>query len=793
MRASGIEVWLDESELQGGDAWDQKIRNQIRECALFVPVISATTNGRREGYFRREWKLAVDRTHDMDESLPFLLPVVIDDTSDADAFVPEKFRHVQWIRVPGGAVPKGLCDRLKALLDGGPPTPSKSPFSQRSPVSGGSRAPLGEPVPRPRGRAWLAVTAGVLVLAVLLVFGRAYLRESRARPLTDKDTIVLAEFENRTGDAVFDGTLRQGLSAQLAQSPFLSLISDQQIAQTLELMTQPRGAPLTPDLAREIGRRTGSVATIEGSISPLGARYVLGLRAVACLDGSLLFEQQVTASGKEQVLEALAKIATDLRTRLGESLSSIQRYNAPPQTVTTPSLEALQAYSLGVQRMEIDNDYAAAVPFFEKATALDPKFAMAYLDLGNCYYPLSELGKAAESIRKAYELRERTSEREKLCIASAYELTATGNLESARTSTELWTQAFPRDYEPAVILWLICAGKGDYERSHAAAEQAVRLSPANTNNVVALAYADQWVGRIDDEKAVCQGARDRKLISPWMPVLLYTAAFLEHDAPAMERAAADPIAKPIEDILLFLESETAATAGQFEKCRILTNQAVEAASRGGIGEVAGEYLAHAAVREALVGNFKKAEGYAEDALQHSRGKHVEGFAGIALGLAGVNDRARLMATELGEGYPQDTIVRYDYLPMIHAAIAIRAKHSVHAADVLASSSAYELAHTNASFSFALYPAYLRGLAYLETNRGPAAEKEFQKVIDHPGVVGNELIGSLAHLGLGRSLALRSEVIKAKAAYKDFLNLWAGADPETPILKEARTELADLGP
>ena len=312
----------------------------------------------------------------------------------------------------------------------------------------------------PRAKLGYIGAAGIVIA---LIAGGLYYRSHRPKPLTDKDTVVLADFINTTGDSVFDGTLRQGLAAQLEQSPFLSLISDQRIAQTLELMSQPKQARLTPELARDVCQRTAGAATIEGSISSLGSQYVLGLKAVNCHTGDVLSQEQVTASGKEHVLKALGNAATKLRGRLGESLASVQKYDAPQASVTTPSLEALQAYGLGLQAYDVTNDFAAAIPQFQRAVSLDPNFAMAYLRLGQSYQPLSELTRAAESTRKAYELRERTSEQEKLEISSFYELIVTGNLEAARTSYELFAQTYPRDEDARVFLWLTYAALGDYE------------------------------------------------------------------------------------------------------------------------------------------------------------------------------------------------------------------------------------------------------------------------------------------------------------------------------------------
>src|SRR5580704_5536656 len=371
---------------------------------------------------------------------------------------------------------------------------------------------------------WVAAAA----LAVTAVAGAAYFFLGRQpAKLTNKDTIVLGDFKNTTGDPVFDGTLRQGLSAQLDQSPFLSLISDERIVHTLALMAKPKDARLTPEVTRDVCQRTASAATIEGSISSLGSQYVLSLKAVDCRNGDLLAQEQVTASGKEQVLNALGDAATKLRGKMGESLASVRKYNALPENVTTPSLEALQAYTLGKQTMDVANDYAAAIPLFERAVSLDPNFAMAYLRLAQSYQPLSENDRCAENVRKAYALRERVSESEKLGISSFYDLVVTGNLEAARTSFQAWAQTYPRDEDPQVYLWFTYTSMGDYPKANAAALQALQLNPGSGNNYVNLAYTYVWIDQLDQAKATVRESRAHNIDSPWLPLVLYVVNFLQ--------------------------------------------------------------------------------------------------------------------------------------------------------------------------------------------------------------------------------------------------------------------------
>jgi class 3 adenylate cyclase/tetratricopeptide (TPR) repeat protein len=631
-----------------------------------------------------------------------------------------------------------------------------------------------------------------VLLVIFLLAGGLYYRSHQNKPLTDKDTIVLADFTNTTGDPVFDGTLRQGLASQLEQSPFISLVSDSRIAQTLTLMSQLKDARLTPELARAVGQRSGSAATIEGSISALGNQYVLGLKAVNCRNGDLLAQEQVTAGGKEQVLQALGEAANKLRRKIGESLASVQKYDALPEDITTPSLEALQAYALGIKAIDVTNDYLAAIPFFQRAVSLDPNFAMAYLLLGESYQPQGEIGLAAENARKAYALRDRTSDHEKLHISSFYEYIVTGNLEAARRSYDLFAQTYPRDEDAQVSLWLIYTAFGDYEKAYIAAQQAFKINPASSNNYVSLIYALQWLNRLDQAKATAQDAHVKKLDSPWTPLILYIIDFLEQNTAGMERNAAAAMGTPgVEDQMLFLESETAAYAGEFPKARELTRRAADSARRAQEKETAAEYLGHNAVREAIVGSSAVAKEDAQSAIAEINGKNAEGFSAIAFALTGDAANANRLMGDLGKRFSQDTIVRFDYLPMARAGVALTTGNAANAIEALTVTSSYELGHTNNDFTFALYPVYLRGEAYLAAKNGSAAITEFQKILDHSGVVGNEPIGALAHLGLGRAYALSADSTKAKSAYQDFFVLWKSADPDIPVLKQAKAEYGKL--
>jgi serine/threonine protein kinase/Flp pilus assembly protein TadD len=638
--------------------------------------------------------------------------------------------------------------------------------------------------PRKRLLPWIAGAAALILIAAA---GTVYFFLHRHTPkLTEKDTIVLADFTNTTGDPVFDGTLRQGLSAQLEQSPFLSLLSDERIAQTLALMSQPEDARLTQELVREVCQRTASAATIEGSIASLGSQYVLGLKAVNCRNGDVLAQEQATANGKEQVLKGLGDAATKLRGKLGESLASVQKYDAPPENVTTPSLEALQAYSLGYQAMVVKGDSAAAIPFFDRAVSLDPNFAMAYARLGASYSNADEVTRGAENTRKAYELRGRTSEQEKFYISSHYEASVTGNVEAERTIYELWAQTYPTDDTPLVNLSGIYINFGEFPKALATAQAGLKLNPGSATAYRRLVYAYRALNRLDEAQATAREAHAHNLDGPGVHEGLYFVSFLQHDAIGMEREAAMVMGKPgYEEAILYDESDTAAYGGEFAKARELTLRAVDFARRADRPEAEASDKAHAAMREAWVGNMALARQGVQAALALANGIFIEDYSAVALGLAGDSAQAERLADDLGKRFPEDTYVRFEYLPMIHAAVALRSGDSGKAIEALAAGKLYELG------LWRLYPVYLRGEAYLAAKQGAPAGAEFQKILDHPGVVINEVIGALAHLGLGRAYVLAGDGAKAKTAYQDFFALWKNADPDIPILQQAKAEYAKL--
>jgi eukaryotic-like serine/threonine-protein kinase len=672
-------------------------------------------------------------------------------------------------------------------------------------TSGTGSQPAAKPT-RPR---WVAVT-GATVLAIALAVGAFWwLNGRKAHALTEKDTIVLADFTNTTGDPVFDGTLRQGLSVQLEQSPFLSIISDQRIQQTLQMMGQPPDARLTPETARDLCQRTASAAVLDGSIAQIGTQYLLTLKAVNCASGESLASTEAQAGDKNHVLDALGKTASEIRNKLGESLSTVRRFDTPLEQATTPSLEALQAYSLGWKTLG-KGDPVAAVPLLQRTIRLDPNFAIAYAVLGDSYSNLGETSLAAENCRKAYELRERVSEREKLYIESDYYQSVPGDQEKARQVYELWAQTYPRDWVPRINLGFISRNLGQYDRALAESREVLRLAPAIGFGYGNLVSSYLYLNRLQEARATAEEAQAKNLDSPSLRFSLYLLAFLQNDAAAMAQQVAWSAGKPgVEDVLLGLEADTAAYSGRLAKAREFSRQAVVSAERAEQKETAAGYEAETALREALFGNAAQARQRAAAALGLSTGRDMQYGAALALAYAGDDRRAQALTDDLGKKFPEDTIAQFNYLPTLRAKLAANRGNGSEAIESLRAAASYELGQTtNGNYAWTtLYPVFVRGEAYLAGHQGKEAAAEFQKILDQRGAVVNEPIGALAHLGLARAYALQAGFVapgfspagaadpaalaKARAAYQDFLALWKDADPAIPILRAARAEYEQL--
>jgi DNA-binding winged helix-turn-helix (wHTH) protein len=636
---------------------------------------------------------------------------------------------------------------------------------------------------------WVGVTA----IALGVIFAAAGYRSSHKAPrLAEKDTVVIAEFANTTGDPVFDGALRQGLSAQLEQSPFLSLLSDRRIGETLSLMAQPKDARLNPEMAQEVCQRAAATAVLNGSIAQIGARYLLTLKALDCGTGELLASTSAEATDKNHVLEALGAVASGIRSKLGESLASVQKYDAPPQDVTTPSLDALRAYSLAIKSRNAPNaDLALTTKLFQRAIDMDSNFAMAYAQMGVIYFNFGQGVKGSDSLRKAYQLRGRVSEREKLYIASHYDEQVLGDLEAARKDFQVWEQLYPRDPAPAANLNVVSLFLGNYQDVLDMTLKAERLghpgSPLNSANTV---WSYIFLNRLDEARATVLAAQSHNQDDVSFHLNLYIIDFLQHDFAGMKRELDGLVSNPTwGHVALNYEAATAGYDGQFSSARELTHRAVELAEKADNKEPAAAYCADGAIREALGGNAAWAKQQAKAALALSNGKDVEAMAAIALSMSGDSAQAKILSDGLARRFPQDTIVQLNYLPTIRAALQVRAHKADAAIQTLAPAEPYELGTSALDEGISLYPVYVRGEAYLAEKKGSAAVAEFQKIIDHPGVVQNELIGALAHLEQGRAYALLGETTRARTAYQDFFNLWKDADPDLRLLKQARIEYA----
>jgi eukaryotic-like serine/threonine-protein kinase len=637
----------------------------------------------------------------------------------------------------------------------------------------------------------LIIPAAVAMLALSV---GSYFYFHRTPKLTDKDTIVLADFTNTTGDSVFDGTLRQGLSVQLEQSPFLSIISDQQIQQTLGLMGQPVDARLTSTIARELCQRTGSAAVLDGSIAQIGTQYLLTVKAANCVSGESLASAEAKASDMNHVLDALGETASEIRNKLGESLSTVKRFNTPLEQASTTSLDALQAYSMGWKDM-MAGQRSAAIASFQRATRLDPKFAMAYTQLGVNYSRYGESVLGAENTRKAYELRERVSEHERLHIESNYYIFVTGNLEKARRSFELWAQAYPRESTPYVALGLISRTLGQYDEALTPSRTALRVDAERAGSYLHLAQLYILLGRFSEARTAVEEAQAKKIDSPYFRECLYQLAFLQNDAGGMAQQVAWAAGKPgAEDLLLASEADTAAYSGRLMNARDFSRRAMESAERAEEKETAATYSALSGLREALFGNADQARQLATAAMGRSAGRDRQYGAALAFAYAREDGRAQVLTDDLSKRFPEDTIVQSNYLPTLRAKLAVNRGNASEAIESLRTAVPYELGMSLSSayyWTAAMYPVLVRGEAYLTAHQGSEAAVEFQKILDHRGVVVNGPIAVLAHVGLARAYAMSGDTAKAKAAYQDFLTLWKDADPDIPILKQAKAEYAKL--
>jgi eukaryotic-like serine/threonine-protein kinase len=681
------------------------------------------------------------------------------------------------------------------------PVPGSTP---RMPVAASSNTvKLVEAPVATKKKLWTIALPAAVVIVAALIAGGLYYRSLQPKPLTEKDTIVLADFANSTGDPVFDDTLKQALSVALNQSPFLNVLSENKVAATLKLMSRPRDTKLTPDVARELCQRTGSKAYIAGAVASLGSQYVLGLQAVNCQNGEPLAQEQVTAPAKEQVLDALGEVASKLRRELGESLATVQKFDAPLEQATTFSLEALKAYTLGLKANH-EKGPAAALPYHQRAIQLDPNFAMGYRQVGGDYASLSEMGRASAYFTKAFELREHASERERLAITANYYSYVTGELEKAAQTYQEWVESYPRDYAVYTNLGNVYAVQGQYAKAEVEYRKGLGLTPDSVNPYDNVANSLLALQRFDEARQIIEQAQARKLDDFVAHNALYALAFLGQDSSAIaaeQRWFAGQ--SDVENMGLSLASDTEAYGGHLGKARGLTKRSVDSAISADSKENGAIWQENGALREAAFGNAVEARRAAAEALKlvpTSQG--VEDEAALAFAMSGDTARAESLAQDLNKRFPLDTQMQSLWLPAIRGQLALDRKAPADALNALQAATAIELGQITFDANIScLYPTYVRGEAYLAAGQGTAAAAEFQKILDHSGIVWNCWTGALAHLGVARANALQAKTsqgadadaarVRALTAYKDFLALWKDADPDIPILKQAKAEYAKL--
>ena len=651
--------------------------------------------------------------------------------------------------------------------------------------TGGSASQVSPSKQRPNKA--IAVGVGALIL---LVAAGAYFYMHRGVKLTEKDTIVLADFANTTGDAVFDDTLKQALTTQLGQSPFLNILSENKAEEILQMMGREKGTRITKETAREICVRSQSAVVLSGSIASLGSQFVIDLDASNCRTGDSLARAEEQATGKEQVLAALGKAATEIRGKLGESLSSIQKYDTPIQQATTSSLEALKVYSLG-QKTKQEKGDIAAIPLLRRAIELDPNFASAYASLGVSYLNFGEITQGIEFVRKAYELRSRVTEHERFYITSRYFADITGEMEKSNQTYEQWTQTYPRDYIPHNNLGVDYSFMGQYEKAAEKYRECIQIEPENALSYSNLGTIYLDLERVDEAKSILNQEMARKLDEPGLHSTLYAIAFLERDSAGMQKQLDWGAGKPgVEDQMLELQANTDAYFGRLGRSRDLARRAATSAKAADSKETATLWIAMESLREAEFGNIAQARKKTEEAMALSPGRDVEVIVALASARTGDLAKAQALADKLNRDFPLSTIVQNFWLPSIRAAMEINRGNGARAVEFLEVSTPYELG-TPQPGELPAHPIYMRGMAYLAAHDGAKAAEQFQELLNHPGVIQNYLEGALPRLGLARARALTGDVNGARTAYQDFFAQWKDADPDIPVLQQAKTEYAKL--
>ena len=645
---------------------------------------------------------------------------------------------------------------------------------------------------RPR---WLlpAAAGGAIGLAMLLLF----LLLERKRPITlsDRDMVLVADFSNLTGDAVFDDTLQRGLEVELQQSPYVNLLSEDDIQKSLRLMGQAANAHLTGSVAREVCARAGAAAMLEGSIRTLGSEYVLNLRATDCRDGAILGQEQTQVARKEDVLRAIGGLTSHFRQRAGESTSTLQKHDLPLPEATTGSLEALKAYSMGIKAMGGQGD-EAAIPYFKRAIEFDPNFAMAYAYLALSYGSSGSSGLATENARKAYELRDRASDNERFFISAYYYGRATGNQEKAHQVCEEWIHTYPREPLPhAFLSGFVDLVLGNYGEAIEEGQNARTLVPDSGFSYFNLGEDALYIDRFDISRDAIHAAHERGIDEPTLLVLRYDLAFRQNDSKSMQEAVDAARGKPdAMDLLTDRQAYSFAYTGQLRRARVLSRQAIDIAQHQGDQERAAQFAVRAAIREAFFGDLRDGREDAATALNLAKNRETSYGAAVAFALAGDSSKAEALASDLETNYPEDTSVHFNYLPVIRAVIALKHDDPGKAIGILEAATPYEFGtprSASTGFFGSLYPILIRGEAYLAARRAPEAAREFQKILDHRGIMIGDPVSSLAPYGLARSLVTSGDSAKAREVFQQTMNTWKDADPDLPIANRAKAEYASL--
>ncbi len=780
LRNSVVRFGIFEANLQTGELRKHRLRVHLSGQPFTILTILLEKPGElvtREQLKKRLWpaETFVDFEHSLNSAIKKLREALNDSADNP--------RYIETLPRQGY--------RFIAPTLSGPSPEDIAVGTLPEPIPAQAAVPVPAAVKRKKKKTW-ALTAA-FVFGLLTLVG-AYLLWWRSRPaLTEADRVLVSDFANTTGDPVFDDTLKQAVSVELGQSPFLNILSDAKVNATLKLMTKPLNERLTPEIAQDVCERAGGKAYIAGSIASLGKEYVIGLNAVNCETGDVLAQEQAAAENKETVLKALGQTTTALREKLGESLASVQKFDAPIDEATTPSLDALKSLSVG-KKIQQEKGNAAAIPYFTRAIDLDHNFAAAYAALGTSYSNLREPGLASENLRKAYELRDHVSKREKFRLSAYYYHLVTGELEKSIETYQLWAQAYPRDNVPRSNLGVVYGYLGQYDRAVRAIQEDVQLNPGSSVGYTNLVSDYMALNRFSDAKATYQQAMARHLDNPYLHLNSYGVAFLEGDAAEMQRQTDWAIGQAQgENLLLSAQSDTEAYFGRLVKAREFSQRAADSARTNNQQETAGEWQMNAALRDAEFGSSAEARRQISTVLKIPPNREVQILAALALARAGDSKQSAQMTDDLAQRFPLDTAINGYWLPTIRAAIEMNRREPAKAIKILEASIPYELGNPlpQAELGAFLYPVYVRGHAYLTLGQGKEAAAEFQKLLSHRGITVNCPFGALAHLGMARAHALAGDSVKSLTEYQRFLELWKTADSNLPFLQQANAEYASL--